>query len=316
MSRRATAAAAAVALATGLCAAGAVAASAASSPRASAPPVVRAPLPPDLVRLERSMLALQLNGESFSASVSVSAPGAAGGPFGSFSRVLAHAASTFALLTASGEESYTPQLGRFKVSFLGLKIEGRLIGTTLYAYEPFLAGVDGGRPWVEEPNKPLDQAVGVEVQSLGGSTGSNTTRAFGPMIETLNGARRLREIGPYTVDGQATTGFRATVDLATGRHLSATDRRLLRKLGAGHTHLEMFLAEDGLPVRTLLRFGVRLPNGAGQAELSIQSDLAALSTPVVVEAPPAAQTITLAQLKRLLAAHSRPPKKRTSRGKG
>lgn len=314
MLRRAIAACtAALALAAGTSSPGA---SAASPPRAPAPPVARAPLPPDLVRLEHSMLALQLNDESFSASVSVSAPGAPGGPFGSFSRMLAHAASTFALLTASGEESYTPQLARFDVSFLGLKIEGRLIGTTLYEYEPFLTEGDGGRPWVEEPNKRLDQAVGVEVQSLGGSAGSNATRAFGPMIETLNGARRLREIGPYTVDGQATTGFRATVDLATGRHLSATDRRLLRKLGAGHTHLEMFLAEDGLPVRTLLRFGVRLQNGAGQAELSLQSDLAAQTTPVVVEAPPAAQTITLAQLKHLLAAHSRPPKRRTSGGKG
>jgi hypothetical protein len=280
-----------------------------SSPsRAPARQLVRAPLPPELVALERSMLALQVNSESVSASVSFSAPGAPGGPFGRFSRVLARVASSFALLSIKGEESYIPQLARFKGSALGLAYEARLIGNTLYTEEPFIASVDGGRPWVEEPNKGLSQAVGVELQSLGASAGSNATRAFGSMIETLNSSRHVRDIGPYTVDGQATTGFRASVDLAAGRHLSATDRHLLRKLGAGHTHLEAFLAADGLPVRTLLRFDVRLPNGAGVAELSIQSDIAALQVPVVVEAPPAAKTITGAALKRLLEA---PPKHRS-----
>ena len=306
MLRRAIAAtAAALMFAAGLSASGAAAQSSAATsavpPRHATAPA-RPPLPPDLIALERGMLALQVNSESFSASISISAPGAPGGPFGSFARVLARAASSFALLAVKGEQSYAPQLARFKGTLLGLTVEGRLIGNTLYTQEPFIASLDGGRPWVEEPNKSLNQAVGVELQSLGGSAGSNATREFGPMIETLNGSRDVREIGPYTVDGQATTGFRARVDLAAGRHLSAADRRLLRKLGAAHTHLEVFLAEDGLPVRTLLRFSMRLPNGAGVAELSIQSDIAVIDTPVVVEPPPASQTITSAALKRLLEA--------------
>jgi hypothetical protein len=317
MSRRAAAAFIAVlalAPAAGTLAAPAGAVSPAASPRAPAPPA-RAPLPPELVRLERAMLALQVNSESFSASVTVSAPGAPGGPFGSFARVLARAASSFALFAVEGEESYTPQLARFKGTFLGITAEGRLIGNTLYSEEPFIASIDGGRPWVQEPNKDLNQAVGVELQSLGGSAGSNATRAFGSVIETLNRSRRVREVGPYTVDGQATTGFRGNVDLAAGSHLSATDRRLLRKLGAGHAHVEVFLAEDGLPVRMLLRFGVRLPNGAGEAELSTQSDLAALQNPVVVEAPPASQTITSAALKRLLEAPAKSKARKKAKAK-
>lgn len=271
-----------------------------SSPPAMTP-TAPAVLPPSLQALEQKTLQLQLNSERFSASESITGSGGApSGPFGRFGLVRAHTASTFTLLNLTGEVSVTPPEASFQVDFLGLKSNGRLIGSTLYIEEPFITHLDGGRPWVEERNQHLEQATGIEGGAPGGMSGGGASATFGKLIEELNEARSIQELGPMTIDGQPTTAFGASVELSELDRFTGKQKGSLSKLVEPLVHLEVFLAEDGLPVRTRLTLTFR-PHRGEKAELIVQSDVLAVNVPIAaVQAPPAAETISQAQLKRLL----------------
>jgi len=83
-----------------------------------------------------------------------------------------------------------------------------------------------------------------------------------------------------------------------------------RKLFAPLLRVELFLAETGLPVRTSIVIVAR----HGKGEVIAQSDVTAIDVPVVVQAPPAAETIEAAQLHRLLRRRARRLAARRDRG--
>jgi len=140
-----------------------------------------AALPPDLQALEQKALALQITSVRFSVSESIGGAGAVSGLFGNLEKKRPsrkHEASGLAtIVEVTGEESFAPIEASFQSSFLGLKGAGRLIGTTLYLEEPFIASLDGGRPWVEEQDQDLEQATGIAVTTLGGQPGSGSDRS-------------------------------------------------------------------------------------------------------------------------------------------
>ena len=113
--------------------------------------------------------------------------------------------------------------------------------------------------------------------------------------DALNGARSIVATAPATVDGQATTGFRATTELSRLATLPAKQRRLLHKLIAPRVSIEVLFAEDGLPVRSRVVFTLTHDHG----QMTAQSDVLAVDIPVSVQAPPASETITRAQLERI-----------------
>lgn len=253
-------------------------------------------VPPDLQALEQKMLALQLNSERFSVTLSVATSPVVKGPIGGFKHIFGHASAVAeVLLSVSGEVSLVPQAASMHLSFLGLKSNVRLIGTTLYVEEPFIKRLDGGRPWVEERNKSLHGAL-EEGPAPPGGVGRRTP-GFGRLVETVNAARSIQEIGAATIDGQATTAFKVSVDLTRLPRLTAHQRHALAKVLKPLATFELFIAEDGLPVRTREILHARHHKG----ELITQSDALAINIPVIVQPPPAAQTISEARLKRLLA---------------
>ena len=255
-------------------------------------------IPPELQALEQKTLQLQLSSVRFSLSETVAGQGAPAGPFAG---LLASAPASLALLTATGEESFAPQAATFQVNLFGLiKVNGRLIGTTLYIDEPFIAREDHGRPWVVEQHQDLQQAVGVEPAALGGNAGSGATQAFGKLLEMIKNASSIQGLGPMTVDGQPTSVFAGSVDLSKVGNATATARKALLKLVEPIAHVEVFFAENGLPVRTLIAIVFRPHAGKPRGELIVQSDIPAINVPVVVAAPPASKTITMKQLNKLL----------------
>jgi hypothetical protein len=283
-----------------------------------APPPAPAPVvvPAALQALEQKTAALQVTSERFSATIAVAAKpvvkGSAGlGPlFGRSSRVRAAVARatraeprsagsgerTETLITLTGEAAQSPPQASVQISFLGLHFEARLLGTTLYTKAPFLTQQDGGRAWVEEPDKTLQGTTGLlGAATPGAASGSADSSSFGGLIAALNGARSIVATGPSSVDGQVTTGFKATTELSRLATLPAKQRRLLHKLLAPRVSLEVLFAEDGLPVRT--RVVLSLTHHQGQ--LIAQSDVLAINIPVSVQAPPASETITRAQLERI-----------------
>jgi hypothetical protein len=268
----------------------------ANAPLKPAPGHAVAPVvvPPDLQALEQKMLALQLTSERFSATLSVAAKPTVKGPLSGVGPLFGRASSVAeALLTATGEVSFVPQAAQIQVTFLGIKLDARLIGTTLYIDEPFVTHLDGGRPWVQERNQTLRQtADGLAPSAPGGAAGDG----IAGLVSVINGARSIHEIGPATVDGQATTAFKVSVEVARLTTLTAHQRHTLGKVIKPLATVEVLIAENGLPVRTRVVLGLR----HNQGELITQSDVLAVNVPVVVQPPPANKTISQAKLKRLL----------------
>jgi hypothetical protein len=172
-------------------------------------------------------------------------------------------------------------------------INVRLIGSTLYTEEPFVKRLDGGRPWVEKRGATLHGAIAEE---LPGGFGGDPTQGFGALVRFLQSAHGIRELAPATVEGRATKAFSFGFDVLAARKLNARQRRLVRRVFQRQGTVELFITEDGLPLRT--RVVLRLRHHPG--ELIGQSDITAIEIPVSVQPPPASETISEASLKRLI----------------
>ncbi len=168
-----------------------------------------------------------------------------------------------------------------------------------------MSRLDGGRPWVQELNTSLAQALGSASNGPGGSTGEPGT-GFSAVAKLIAHAQSITELGPANVDGVPVTRFKLAVPIAAlqkpahSRSAHARARRE-RRLFAPLLRVELFLAETGLPVRTSIVIVAR----HGKGELIEQSDIPAIDVPVLVQAPPAAETIEAAQLHRLLRRRAR-----------
>jgi hypothetical protein len=307
------------ALVLALAAAATIAPGAAASAPAPSPPAAPAPaaVPPDLQALEQKMLALKPTSERFSASINIAEKPKVNGPAGGFNHIFGHASSVLVpLIAVAGEVSLgPPPEASFTVSFLGIAISGRLIGSTLYTHEPDLSRLDGGRPWVEERNTSLAQALGSASNGPGGSTGEPAT-GFTAVAKLIAHAQSIAGLGPANVDGVPVTRFKLAVPIAAlqkpvhSRRARARARRE-RKLFAPLLRVELALAETGLPVRT----SIVIVGRHGKGELIEQSDITAIDVPVLVQAPPAAETIEAAQLHRLLRRRARRLAKRHRGGR-
>jgi hypothetical protein len=263
----------------------------AQAPAAVPAPATKPTVPPDLQALEQKMLALQLTSERFSATVSVAEKPVVKGPLHTPGPLFGRSSAVAEpLSTITGEISFAPPTaGVIHESFLGIKVEARQIGSQLYIHEPFYAHLTHGRTWVQQPDATLQQ----ESSGLGGAGSSD---GAAKLVTALGAASKVEELGPETADGLQATAFKATVDSARLGMLSHSQGSLLRKLLKPSATLEVLIAEDGLPVRTRITLRFRHDGG----ELITQSDVLAVNVPVVVTPPAASETISEAQLKRLL----------------
>ncbi len=218
---------------------------------------------------------------------------------------------------------------------LGLGTGGlreRTIGNTVYTYMPSVASFDGGRPWVRSTRRTSQtggESAGIAgisdslaAPASGAGAGGGSVAPFAKLIEDINGAESVQEVGPVIVDGQQTTEFTVSSSLervlppkqmaALTKSISTLETLLGptespkqraetkqhneeadKKLGLAPVTLELFIAPSGLPVRTISILGSR-SSGIGGEE-----DIRALEVPVDVHAPPPRKTIGQAQLRKL-----------------
>jgi hypothetical protein len=274
-----------------------------------------APIPPALAALEQKMLALQITSESFSLSESVQGPaGPPSGPLGQVGLVLAHRAVSQVIVGVSGQESFEPVQASFQESVLGQKINGRLIGTTLYTESPPIASIDGGRPWVSQTGQSLGLSTGAGSGLLAGAPANASQPSFLKLTELLGLTNGITESPAQTVDGQATSVFSASIDLARIPALSSPGKRTVLKKLQLVAALQVFIAEDGLPVRTVITVKLK-PDRGRVYEIVTQSDLLAIDIPVSVQAPPTSQTISLRRLKQIEKRRKRSLKRSSASGK-
>lgn len=204
------------------------------------------------------------------------------------------------LASSTSKSEAPPILGHSLVPSTASK--ERTIGNTTYTYTPSIARLDGGRPWVRGRSGSAPKATGKTelladlLQSLAPTLGDSPNDPFGKLIGVLDHAVGIREDGPVVVDGQQTTAFTASLSvvqqLAGGlspKQRATLEREVRAKPDEANIQLEVFIAADGLPVRTTGIFGSRLEG------IGIEQDILALEVPVVVHAPPASQTIGLAR---------------------
>ena len=204
-------------------------------------------------------------------------------------------------MTATGEVSLEPQEGIFDfVGPHGERMEERQIGEDIYVRAPGLAKLAGGRRW------EMQSAAGLKQAGLGfGLPGEPAGKGmFAGLIEELENASSVVEVGEVTVDGEQTTEFVARLDASTVMNpLSRSEgkvemrvRKAFEKLGL---ELKVFIEPDGLPVRTKLVFGVKKRFETAEA------NILAVGVPVEVLAPPAAEVITEAELKKRIEVDAR-----------
>ncbi len=127
---------------------------------------------------------------------------------------------------------------------------------------------------------------------------------FAALAKLLDHAREVRELGPGVVDGQPVTSFLATLEptqLQRNQRPTRRRRRLRRPLlqqPPPTVTLEVALAQDGLPVRTVVAAHVTTLRKA-EITTSTIIEIPAINFPLAIEAPPTDQTITVAQLREL-----------------
>lgn len=269
------------------------------------PAVGTAPLPPELQALQQKAQSLRVSSERFSAEEWLD-EGAAS-LLGGSSKLPRYPATKASLkgeagvpfVSLTGTQSFLTGRAEFQGSLFGkLKTGGRIIGSTDYAYEPVIAKLDGGRPWVRSHGRSIKESLKVgplgSNLELGGAGGPFTT-----VFAMLDQGQPVQQRGAVEVDGQSAVGFNATIAASQLVNLEAKQREALEKLKITSIAVEVFIASSGLPVRTSYLFQ-SVSGGITTDLITVRSDVLALNVPVSVHAPPARRTITDAALTKLL----------------
>jgi hypothetical protein len=243
-------------------------------------------VPPALQALEQKMEGLNVSTERFSTKYEIATPSL---KEGGFSFGLAYG--------ISGEATLSPLQANLTVNVAGKHTPERLVGETLYVYEPRLSHLDKGRPWVRIEHETLQKVIQFDPSGNPQSKGASTEArgAFSNLLSILQGALSVKQVGPTKVDGQAVTEFTASLSpqvllgVFTQQEINE-----LKLLGRPSVELLVYLSEAGLPVRTTLELRI---NGIG---VSASVDITGTNQPVAVTAPAISETITQAQRRSLL----------------
>jgi hypothetical protein len=309
----------------------ATAATAAASPTTpSLPPPAPVPtvVPPALQALEQKMAQIHVNTARVSERFVVGGLGSTAGGADLGSGI--GKGKSFVTVGA-GSIRFTPSASMFAthVEIPGEHVPGalastgqtRTIGQTTYTYTPSAASFDGGRPWVRGRRKPPPKfgskaALVVAVLDAlaptlaGPSDGS--AEPFATLIDYLGDAVSVSEGGAVTVDGQQTIEFTASLPVVkllagklSGKQLAKIEGESRKHPSEGTVELEVFIASDGLPVRTVGASGNRTEG------LGIQEDILALEVPFAIHAPPARETIDQTRLLQLERKRDRVQAKKT-----
>jgi hypothetical protein len=180
----------------------------------------------------------------------------------------------------------------------GTHAEVRLIGKAMYvnAGEEAAKEMDG-RTWIRFDTSGTE--AGKQLDQLGAASQAEQN----PAIQTtfLNSADDVKKVGTETVDGVRTTHYQGTVTLDTlekslkkeGRLTEEQRRKSIesyRKMGIDELTMDMWTDGDDRAKR------FRMRGDADEGPLNLTATFLDYNKPVKVTAPPAAETMDLAEM--------------------
>lgn len=267
-----------------------------------------AKLPSELVALDRKMAALRLNTARIATETITKEPrGEASGGDGIFEK-LPHrhlskrqAQQIIKRVEDEGVEegSEAPALGQTVGTYGSVKFESRRIGDDIYTSG--ILDPDQTRPWLEHTREEDEQAGWTRCRieaDFRSPQGDDLTR----LRRLIAGAKTARSIGKRELAGAKAIGFEVKLTpewaFSSVFETKATkqDRELLRslrrKLASVNVRLRVWFDPDGLPVASTFIAG------RGRAWTTETTRFLETEEPVSVLAPPASETVTLAELRR------------------
>ncbi|HEY3830502.1 MAG TPA: hypothetical protein VGL57_15010 [Solirubrobacteraceae bacterium] len=259
---------------------------------------VPAIVPPTLPPLEQKMGELQVTSLRFSTRTAIALPPREG----KLRRLL----QLFGLGTSfSGEVALSPPTANVTINLFGHPLQLRLVGKTIYMYLHELAAHDHGRPWVRLGPSGFAELITVNGKHVRPNTQHTTPPSFEPTLvkppfaalqKLLEGAREVREVGVATLYGQTATRFLAVVEpkqlsSASAASVAPRPHAVVPMAITPTATLEVWLAQNGLPLRTVSSLQSK------ETTATTTLDIPAVNFPLSIQAPPADETIGVAQLK-------------------
>jgi hypothetical protein len=168
--------------------------------------------------------------------------------------------------------------------------------TVLYLNMPALTSRLPGSPsWVRLDLQQAGSALGVDLNQLltqGGQSPSD-------VLDLLRASGSVTEVGTETVNGDSTTHYKASIELAKATDdLGASARAMVQRLidaGApAAIPVDVWVGDDGLVRKLTLDESVSMQGHTGDVKLDLE--LSDYGTSVVVAAPPPDETLDLSGL--------------------
>jgi hypothetical protein len=141
----------------------------------------------------------------------------------------------------------------------------------------------GGKQWIKLDVSKLGKAAGLDVGKLLSGTQFQPSDLLGML--TSEGAK-VRQLGPATVDGVATTHYRVTIDLAKVLQSKGLTSPLLSGITAQMktAKAEVWIGKDGLVRRVRVSYNVH-----GTGRMAMTMSLYNYGAHLSIAAPPSSQ---------------------------
>jgi hypothetical protein len=154
----------------------------------------------------------------------------------------------------------------------------------IYMHLGFLSSqLPGGKQWIKLDVSKLGKAAGLDVGKLLSGTQFQPSDLLGML--TSEGAK-VRQLGPATVDGVATTHYRVTIDLAKVLQSKGLTSPLLSGITAQMktATAEVWIGKDGLVRRIRVSYNVH-----GPGRMAMTMSLYDYGAHLSIAAPPSSQ---------------------------
>jgi hypothetical protein len=183
------------------------------------------------------------------------------------------------VMTGTGDFQNSPQLGALNMTIATasktITITEVLKDWTIYMSSPLFSGqLPGGKTWMSLDLQKAGKALGVDFSTLGGQTPAST-------LQQLKAAGNVVRVGAATIDGVATTQYRATIDISK----LPNGKKLLQLTQVSYEPVQVYVDKAGLLRRIHIAY---TSSASGTADMTM--DYSNYGEAVSAVVPDASQT--------------------------